>query len=377
MYLVSQILVITGVIIDLISKLLKNKKLILLFMFIASIFFVLSYLFLKNPLAATANGVALTRYIWYLYLNQKNKNFKHYILPIVLLNVLFIIAFIFFMQSALDIILIVSTLILSFGLALNNLNMVRFSLLVNAILWAFYNFIIGAYGSFGCNILNIVVVIYALVYYNYGYKFFKKGRKNMKTVVLASGNKHKIKEIQEMFSKNEKTKDYQVIPMSEVGFEDDIEETGTTFEENALIKARAINKYLNSKGLDYAVLADDSGLCVEALGGAPGVYSARYAVEHNNEANRAKLKKELLDKENRKAMFVTCLVYMKSDGSYISCFGRTEGEILKEEKGLLDFCYDPLFYSYDLKKSFGEATEDEKNSVSHRGRAVANLIENL
>ena len=165
--------------------------------------------------------------------------------------------------------------------------------------------------------------------------------------------------------------------LKDVGFFDDIDETGETFEENALIKAKAVNQFLKSKNLKYYVMADDSGLCVEALGGAPGVYSARYAGEHNDEANRAKLKNELLGKENRQAKFMTCLAFMKPNGEYITCIGETKGEILPKEQGSLEFCYDPLFYSYDLKKSFGEATEDEKNSVSHRGRAVQNLLKQI
>ena len=198
-----------------------------------------------------------------------------------------------------------------------------------------------------------------------------------KIIVIASSNLHKLKEFAKMFSENETTKDYKFLTLKDIEFFDDIDETGETFEENALIKANAVNKFLKSKNLQYYVIADDSGLCVDALGGAPGVYSARYAESHNDEANRAKLKRELLGKENRQAKFMTCLVFMKPNGEYISCIGETKGEILPEEKGSLEFCYDPLFYSYDLKKSFGESTEAEKNSVSHRGRAVANLIKKL
>ena len=132
----------------------------------------------------------------------------------------------------------------------------------------------------------------------------------MKTVVLASGNKHKIKEIQEMFSQSEKTKGYKVIPMGEIGFDADIEETGETFEENAKIKVDAIYDYLRNKGLDYAVMSDDSGLCVDALDGRPGVYSARYAGEPvDYQANRDKLLFELDGKENRTAHFVCCIVF--------------------------------------------------------------------
>ena len=200
----------------------------------------------------------------------------------------------------------------------------------------------------------------------------------MNIIVLASGNKHKIKEIQEMFSQNEKTKYYKVIPMSEVGFDEDIEETGKTFEDNAKIKANAIVDYLKRKGYDYSVMSDDSGLCVDALDGGPGVYSARYAGEPvNYQANRDKLLSELKDKNNRDAHFVCCIVLKSTDGKEIVVEGKTDGKILTEETGNKEFCYDCLFYSNDLKKSFGESTEEEKNSVSHRGRAVKNLIDKL
>lgn len=199
----------------------------------------------------------------------------------------------------------------------------------------------------------------------------------MKIVVLASGNKHKIKEIQKMFSQNEKTKEYNVVPMGEIGFDADIEETGETFEENAKIKAHAICEFLKQKGLDYAVMSDDSGLCVDALDGRPGVYSARYAGEHgDNQANRDKLLFELDGKKNRDAHFVTCIVYVDGKNEIVA-EGKTSGKILTKETGNKEFCYDCLFFSDDLQKCFGECTEQEKNSVSHRGRAVENLIEKL
>lgn len=108
-----------------------------------------------------------------------------------------------------------------------------------------------------------------------------------KTIVVASNNKHKIKEIKEILTQ------YNVIPMDEIGFNQEIEENGKTFAENALIKANTIHKYLKKNGKDYLVLADDSGLCVDSLNGEPGVYSARYAGEHgNDQANRNKLLKQ-------------------------------------------------------------------------------------
>ena len=191
-----------------------------------------------------------------------------------------------------------------------------------------------------------------------------------KTIVLASNNKHKIQEFKEMLP------DYEILALKDVDFFDDIVENGTTFLENSLIKARAVTEFLNKKGKKALVIADDSGLCVNALGGEPGVYSARYAGNHDNQANRDKLLENLKDKNDRSAYFVCLLTVMKPDGSYDYVEGKTFGQITTKEIGNTDFCYDCLFCSDDLKKTFGEATEDEKNSVSHRGRAIKMLIEN-
>lgn len=192
-----------------------------------------------------------------------------------------------------------------------------------------------------------------------------------KTIVIASNNKHKLKEFKEILT------DYNIITLNDIGYFDDIEETGTTFEENALIKAKTIHNYLKNKGLDYIVIADDSGLCVESLNGAPGVYSARYAGGHgDNEANRNKLQKELIGKK-RDAYFVCTIVVVYPNGDYKTFEGKTYGKITEEEIGKKDFGYDCIFYSNDLNKTFGEASEDEKNSVSHRGRAIKEMIKGL
>ena len=181
----------------------------------------------------------------------------------------------------------------------------------------------------------------------------------METIILASNNKHKVKEFKEML------KNYNVLTLNDIEFYDDIEENGTTFEENSLIKAKTIHDFLLKKGLNYIVIADDSGLCVDSLNGAPGVYSARYAGEHGNDVdNRAKLQKELEGKD-RNAYFVCTIVVYYPNGNYKTFEGKTYGEITQEEIGNKDFGYDCIFYSKDLRKTFGEASEEEKNSVSH------------
>ena len=193
----------------------------------------------------------------------------------------------------------------------------------------------------------------------------------METIILASNNKHKVKEFKEMLN------NYNILTLNDIEFYDDIEENGTTFEENSLIKAKTIHEFLLKKGLNYIVIADDSGLCVDSLNGAPGVYSARYAGEHGNDVdNRAKLQREIEGKD-REAYFVCTIVVYYPNGDYKTFEGRTYGEITKEEIGCKDFGYDCIFYSKDLKKTFGEASEEEKNSVSHRGRAIEKMLQKL
>ncbi len=192
----------------------------------------------------------------------------------------------------------------------------------------------------------------------------------MDKIVLASNNSHKIKEFKAII------KNKEILTLNDIGFYEEIEETGSTFLENALIKAKVVSTYLINSGLKYDVIADDSGLCVNSLNGEPGVYSARYAGEHGNtDNNRKKLLEKLEDKEDRSAFFVCCIVLYHPDGEYDFVEGKTYGRITKQEVGNKDFGYDCLFLSDDLGKTFGEASSEEKNDVSHRGRAIKLLAD--
>lgn len=192
----------------------------------------------------------------------------------------------------------------------------------------------------------------------------------LETLIVATGNKHKLQEIQAIF------KDVRVVSAREAGYLGDPEETGATFEENAIIKARAAAEALN-----LPALAEDSGLCVAALGGAPGIYSARYAGGHGDDKkNREKLLAELGDEKNRAAYFrsAAALCFPQSmGGKTVTATGDTHGRILTREEGENGFGYDCLFYGDDLCKSFGVASAEEKNAVSHRFRALTALKEKL
>ena len=185
-------------------------------------------------------------------------------------------------------------------------------------------------------------------------------------ILLASHNKNKIAELEALL----KTvcADAEVVSLSDVGFTDEIVEDGTTFEENALIKART------GARLGYITVADDSGLMVDALGGAPGVYSARYAGEDGNtEKNNAKLLAALqgVPQDKRTAHFVSVVACVFPDGREdIVARGECPGEILTSPRGKTGFGYDPLFWYAPFGKTYAEMTAEEKNSISHRGVAM-------
>ena len=188
-------------------------------------------------------------------------------------------------------------------------------------------------------------------------------------LAIATNNAHKLQEIRTILSGQFD----ELLSLKDLGIDVDVEETGTTLEENALLKARTIQAICH-----IPTLADDTGLMVDALGGAPGVYSARYAgEEHNDASNRALLLKNLQNEQNRNAHFATVIAIVYPSGDFITSKGRVEGEILREERGNEGFGYDSLFYSYELKKTFAEASQEEKNSVSHRGRALRAMLEKL
>ncbi len=187
----------------------------------------------------------------------------------------------------------------------------------------------------------------------------------MKTViVLASRNRKKVGELQTLL-RQYLGDTIELKSLDDVGLFDEIEETGATFAENARIKAKAAAKS------GYIGLGDDSGLTVTALDMAPGVYSARYAGEHGNDAkNNALLLRNLTGKKDRSAAFVCALAAVWPDGRVVETEGRVEGVILTAPRGENGFGYDPLFYYPPFGKTMAEMTAAEKNGVSHRGDAV-------
>ena len=189
-------------------------------------------------------------------------------------------------------------------------------------------------------------------------------------IVIASRNKHKIEELEALLSKY--VAGVKLLSLDDVGIVGDIEENGTTFSENALIKARAAASSGKIGG------GDDSGLCVNALDGAPGIFSARFAGDHGNDAaNNEKLLRELSNKSDRSAAFVCAIACVMPDGREITVEGRAEGTILYSASGQNGFGYDPLFYYPPLDKTFASLSPEEKNGISHRARAVEAFAKEL
>lgn len=190
----------------------------------------------------------------------------------------------------------------------------------------------------------------------------------MTTIVLATGNQGKVKELASLLAE----KGFEVKAQSEFNVSD-VPETGTTFVENAIIKARHASRITG-----LPAIADDSGLEVDALQGAPGVYSARYAGENANDSdNNQKLLHELnhVAKEERSARFHCVLVYMThaEDPTPLICHGIWEGSIVTDQQGEQGFGYDPLFWVPQLQKTSAQLSREEKNTLSHRGKALAQL----
>ena len=207
-------------------------------------------------------------------------------------------------------------------------------------------------------------------------------------IVFATNNQHKLDEIRSILGNK-----FEVVSLAEIGCHEDIPETGTTLEENALMKAQYVYDHYH-----VSCFADDTGLEVEALNGAPGVYSARYAsmacdtsstspASHDSEANMTRLLRELENNNNRKARFRTVIALIeKKDVCPCGCTsikqihkfeGIVNGEIIREKRGGEGFGYDPIFQPEGYTETFAELGADIKNKISHRARAVAKLAEFL
>ena len=196
-------------------------------------------------------------------------------------------------------------------------------------------------------------------------------------LVLASRNQKKIAELRTMMT--EHFPEVEVLSLDDIGYEGDIEENGETFEENALTKARV------AASSGYIGIADDSGLTVDALNGAPGVYSARFAAMHNyagghdDEANNQLLLEMLKDTpdEQRGAAYVCCVACVFPNGESFTVRGEVKGRLLREYHGAGGFGYDPLFYYEPFGKTFAEVAPEDKNGVSHRGVAMEQFARRL
>lgn len=188
----------------------------------------------------------------------------------------------------------------------------------------------------------------------------------MKKIVIATKNKGKVNDFKAIFQ----PLGYEVVSMLDVAPDMEIDETGQTFEDNAKLKAEALAQNLN-----MIVIADDSGLEIDALNGEPGVYSARYAGNHDDEANIQKVLKNMenVEMEKRTARFVCVIAIAGPQMSTFTVKGTCEGLITNEKRGTNGFGYDPIFFVPELKKTMAEMTAEEKGAISHRGNAIRQL----
>lgn len=192
----------------------------------------------------------------------------------------------------------------------------------------------------------------------------------MEKIVMASNNRHKIEELaaflRELCPQAKEGEPYMLLSLDDIGYRKEIVEDGDTFEANALIKARTV------AALGYIGIADDSGLCIDALGGEPGVYSARWAGGHNDADNNRKLveKMKSIPEDKRTAHFVSAIACVFPDGREIVVRGECPGVIIDAPRGDGGFGYDPYFLYEPMGKTFAEMTAQEKNAVSHRARAM-------
>lgn len=199
----------------------------------------------------------------------------------------------------------------------------------------------------------------------------------MKKIIVASNNQKKIKEIKEILNDF----NLEVKSLKEENIDIDVVEDGLTFEENSRKKAIEIREYLLDKGeSDFIVIADDSGLEVDYLNGEPGVYSARYSGVHgDDDKNNKKLLENLkgVERNDRTARFVCAITLVTSLGQETSVRGEVNGIITEEEFGEGGFGYDPLFFVEEFNKTFSEISSEEKNKISHRGRALSKIKDEI
>lgn len=188
----------------------------------------------------------------------------------------------------------------------------------------------------------------------------------MKTIVIATNNKNKVKEFKSIFN----NPNIEFKSLSEIGYTKDIVEDGLTFEENAIIKAKTIALELN-----VIAISDDSGLEVEALNNEPGIYSARYAKGHDDKANNELLIKNLQGIDNRNARYVCAICVCHPNGEFKTIIKTCEGLIIDEARGENGFGYDPYFYIPMFNQTFAEVSLEKKNTISHRAKALRGIME--
>lgn len=358
MFILAQIFGILIIVANALSMQMKKKQQILIMFILANLFSTINFVLLQSYSGAIICFVAIIQTMINYFFDKKKKKLPKWLISSYIIA--FILCGLITYQTYLDILPILCSILYTTTIIQTREKNIRRITLINAILWLVYDFAAMAYTA---GISDMVILISTLVGM-YRFDFKKEKRKK---IVVATNNQGKLKEIKEIL------KDYELVTLKEMDCKIEVDEDQETFEGNAKKKAEEIAKATN-----MPTLADDSGLWIEALGGWPGVYTARFLGENatDNQRNEAILEKMKPFKGKERKAKVVCVVAYYEDGKFVIGRGEVEGTIAEEPRGERGFGFDPIFEIAN-GKTYAEITLEEKNAISHRKRALENLQKQL
>lgn len=358
MFILAQFFGILIIIANALSMQMKKKQQILIMFILGNLFSTINFILLQSYSGAIICFVAIIQTSINYFFDKKEKKLPRWLIGSYM--IVFILCGLITYQTYLDILPILCSILYTTTIIQTKEKNIRRITLINAISWLVYDFAAMAYTA---GISDMVILISTLIGM-YRFDFKKEKRKK---IVVATNNQGKLKEIKEIL------KDYELVTLKEIGCKIQVDEDQETFEGNAKKKVEEIAKATN-----MPALADDSGLLIEALGGWPGVHTARFLGENvtDSQRNEAILEKmKSLKGKERKAK-VVCVVAYYEEGKFIIGKGEVEGRIAEEPRGERGFGFDPIF---EMKngKTYAEISQEEKNAMSHRKRALENLKKQL
>lgn len=358
MFILAQIFGVLIIIANALSMQMKKKQQILIMFILGNLFSTINFILLQSYSGAIICFVAILQTTINYVFDKRGKKLPKWLITSYIIVV--ILCGLITYRTYLDILPILCSILYTTTILQTKERKIRKITLINAISWFIYDLASMAYTA---GISDMVIIISTLIgMYRFDYEKEKK-----KKIVVATNNQGKLKEIKEIL------KDYELVTLKEIGCKIEVDEDQESFEGNAKKKAEEIAKATN-----MSTLADDSGLCIEALGGWPGVHTARFLGEKatDNQRNKAILEKmKDLKGEERKAKVVCVMAYYEK-GKFIIGRGEVEGRIAEELRGERGFGFDPIF-EIEVGKTYAEISQEEKNAMSHRKRALENLQKQL